>query len=373
MIKKQRIEPTAAESPFKVGTMVMFDMSVEDLVQVCKSSQTCFQRQERDADWLYENCREQYLYGLVTGITDNANNKVRILQFKKLDGIDCEITVKASQLREIKSIDDKMKFIEEYVIAPVKESLQVITNEVQMEQGHPMQVSYSIHIMQAVNNSKPDSVHKYYLEMWRKKNHTIETELQTARPDDNTILPTYNSVQLVASSDLHITGWGLHDSEIALQLLSTNLPFRRQGYAKLLTGIVLSIAAIADVHSLYVHAMSLPTRKILLDTVGEPTDRAPGSTEFEYALNDEHSKEPNIQLRLKLWEAYQGIVETAFRFHLPDEIPLQVPSPSSFFKETSFYWNIPYKQATDKAEEFYRVKGMPQRFAGEVNPYVVLM
>ena len=72
---------------------------------------------------------------------------------------------------------------------------------------------------------------------------------------------------------------------------------------------------------------------------------------------------------MKLWQAYQNIVEKMFGMHHRKEGRFQNKQK---WQLTDFYWDIPYVQATNVQEEIEaNQKALVQRFSNMMNPYIV--
>ena len=390
--KKQKMQE--AEELFPVGTMVLIQMKPDEFIEKCKESGRCFENNGSDLDsnddvmwfqemldrvpfnWVNDWNKPHNMHGIVSTI-DSANNlyRVRILCFKARPEHDCVLDVEQRYLQRLHDHShEKNEFLEGYVLRSINLMLAEICNNEQNIRGNPIEVEYKIRMTKAM--TPPMKGHKYFLEVLRHEIPVVENEILMHRLPEEFILEEGNKVvQLVASCEFEITPQAGTKCTATLSCLQTFLPFRQQGFAKLLTGVFFAFVAISEIGQLTVQPLAKPTQQIFRKYL-HAVYKKNGSS-WKYNIGDTtNDRSTNT---VDLWNAFQTLVDNTF--HLCDskgkkEKTAPKPRPEELFKPTRFYLNVKYWQATAEYEKWHRDSldrnGLPQRFSGAANPYLVL-
>ena len=323
------------------------------------------------------------IYGVVTEYNIIRQKYiVALLHFKisenRIKHPETKIICDASDFNAYDMDTDKYKILHIFksqVLSKINSMLEVSCHQSQAITIHnptPIEVKYKISIEQTVSEPKV----KYCLRVIRCETDIIKRKnLQSL--GHNTLLSMSDSVAIVAEAifafgETEIEPVSDSDDEtsdtcVSLDYLKTYLPFRQQGFAQLLTGMVAAIAVMANVDHFTVDAASDHTKKIFKNNfdslkLGKLSD----SSYWVYAVK---SKSIIDNSQMKLWQAYQNIVEKMFGMHHRKDSRFQNKQK---WQLTDFYWDIPYVQATNVQEEIEaNQKALVQRFSNMMNPYIV--
>ena len=293
--------------------------------------------------------------------------QVRLLQFNILN---TSIICKESdlQMHHLDARNDILDVFENYILEPINKMLKVSCQHSPTQtvlNPNNMKINYEISLHQIMTYSDSQT---YRLQVTRRQTDVLKKENHCNREDE--LLSMSDSKAIVAeacfSKENTLRAGPLWNS-ICLDKLKTYLPFRQQGFAELLTGLVASIAVMANVDHFTVNPVSEHTKKIFDNNFQALF--LPDFSTFDYlvfAVKSNSLKDSQIIL----WQAYRKIVEKMFRMHLrTDDDQFQ---DAQKWHSTEFYCEADYVQATNVKEEIEaNRKTLVQRFSNMMNPYMV--
>ena len=399
--KKPKIQE--AEESFPVGSMVLIQMKPDEFIKKCWDGRRCFEDNGSDLKsnddvkcfykmldkhslyWVDDWDKPHNIHGIVSTIDSNTGlYHVRILYFKARPGRDGILEVEPLYLQRLHDHSpEKNKFFEDYVLKSINTMFDRICNRHQNIRGNPIEVEYKIRMTKAM--TPPTQGHQYFLEVWRHEIPVVENEILRKRlPGEyQTCLEEADKVvQLVALRQFEIIPQAHKKCTAHLSLMETFLPFRQQGFAKLLTGVVFAFAAISDIGQLTVQPLARAMQQIFDNHLNAPYEGDKNTRKY----NIDDTMNPFSTNVVKLWDAFQTLVDDTFYLcdsKLKEGKTRRISRPGpgellrgDLFKQTDFYFNVQYWQATAEYEKWHRDSldrdGLPQRFSGAANPYLVL-